>query len=104
MGETLAESYLKERKYKILEKNYSNYLGEIDLIALNDEVIVFIEVKLRNSLEYGAPCEAVTPFKQRKIRSVAMYYLQKNNLTDKDCRFDVIEVFDDKVKHIENCF
>ena len=65
---------------------------------------MFIEVKARQTLAYGRPSEAVNHYKQQKIRSVASLYLVKNNLNDSPCRFDVIEVLDGEINHIENAF
>lgn len=103
-GEFDAAEYLKKKKYKILAKNYKNKLGEIDIIAKDKDYIVFIEVKTRSSLAFGRPSEAVTPAKQHKVQLAAQVYLKQERLTDQPCRFDVIEVLDDKINHIENAF
>ena len=103
-GEILAQNYLKKQKYKILETNYSCKLGEIDIIAKENDTIVFVEVKTRTSEMYGRPCEAVTPFKQNKIRTIAKYYLMLKHAFEVNCRFDVIEVLDDEINHIKNAF
>lgn len=104
IGEIKAQNFLKKKKYKLLETNYSCALGEIDIIALQKDVIVFVEVKTRTSEDFGRPCEAVTPYKQNKIRSVASYYLMLKGWTERNARFDVIEVLDDEINHIENAF
>lgn len=104
LGEKLAESYLKKQKYYILEKNYKNKLGEIDIIAKDGETLVFIEVKTRKTTEFGLPREAVTKFKQNKIRLVATEYLKKNNSLNASCRCDVIDILDDNITHIKNAF
>lgn len=104
IGEVLAVNFLKKNKYKILETNYSSKLGEIDIIALKNKTIVFVEVKARESKNFGSPCEAVTPYKQQKIRTVANYYLMLNGWVEENCRFDVIEVLDGELNHIENAF
>ena len=103
-GEIIAQNFLKKKKYKILETNYSNAIGEIDIIALQKNVIVFVEVKTRSSNEFGRPCEAVTLYKQNKIRTVASYYLMIKGWSERDVRFDVIEVLDDEINQIENAF
>ena len=54
-GETLAEQFLRDKKYSILEKNYTTKIGEIDIIAKKDDIIVFVEVKARNSKRFGMP-------------------------------------------------
>ncbi len=104
-GEVLASNYLINKKYKIIKQNYSNNMGEIDIIAMQNKTIVFVEVKARKTLAFGRPSEAVNQFKQRKIKNVAKLYLIKNHLLDKDVRFDVIEIIgDDEINHIENAF
>ena len=103
-GEIKAQNFLKKIGYKILEANYSCALGEIDIIALQKKTIVFVEVKTRTSEEFGRPCEAVTPYKQNKIRAVARYYLMIKGWSDRDARFDVIEILDEEIKQIENAF
>lgn len=104
IGEFNAIKYLENKKYKILEKNYKNKLGEIDIIASFKNAIVFIEVKRRITLAFGRPGEAVGVYKQQKIRKIASLYLIKNKLTNSPCRFDVIEVLDNEINHIENAF
>lgn len=104
IGELCAKKYLESKKYKILEQNYKNKLGEIDIIAMDKKTLVFVEVKERSTLAYGRPGEAVNICKQQKIRSVASLYLVKNNLHDSPCRFDVIEVLGGEINHIENAF
>ncbi len=103
-GEAVAFNYLIENNYKILNTNFSCKLGEIDIIAQKDDNIVFVEVKARTSKLYGLPREAVTKEKQRHIKNTALFYLQKTNNLDKFCRFDVIEILDGKINHIENAF
>ncbi len=103
-GELLAINYLKKIKYNIIETNYKNKLGEIDIIAKINNTIVFVEVKERETSLFGRPCEAVDYVKQNKIRNVATLYLIKNKLMDSLVRFDVIEVIDNKINHIINAF
>ena len=89
-SESLAVRYLKKNGYKILEQNYRNKLGEIDIIAKEKGVLVFVEVKARKTLFYGSPKWAVTPKKQRKISMVALYYLKSTKQTHVKARFDVV--------------
>ena len=104
IGEARAFNYLKENNYKILIINYKCKLGEIDIIAQKDDVLVFVEVKARTTLKFGLPRESVTAYKQHKIKMVASYYLQKTKQFNKVCRFDVIEILGDKINHIQNAF
>ena len=103
-GEILAQKYLKKQKYKIIEKNYKTRYGEIDIIALDKNYIVFIEVKTRVSTKFGRASEAVDSNKQRYIKNVALGYLKINDLLNSNVRFDVIEVYDEEINHIKNAF
>ena len=103
-NEQLAYEYLKKRKYKILEINYVNAIGEIDIIAKDKNAIVFVEVKFRESAAFGYPMEAVDVRKQNKIRRVATIYLKQNSLFDEEIRFDILSVLGEEITHIENAF
>lgn len=104
VGENFATRFLKEKGYQILEQNYRNKIGEIDIVAKQKDIIVFVEVKSRNSAKFGLPREAVTVHKQNKIRKVALVYLSQKRLMNVQCRFDVVEYFAGQITHIENCF
>jgi putative endonuclease len=91
-GEDLVVRYLKKKGYKVLERNYTCPMGEIDIIARDKKTIVFVEVKTRRSLSYGSARLAITPHKQRKISMTALYYLKCNCQMDQDARFDVVTV------------
>ena len=94
IGEKIAQDYLRNEDYKILETNFYTRRGEIDIIAKDkDETIVFVEVKTRTSLEFGNPAEAVSYSKIEHILKTAKYYLYVNKIKDTSIRFDVIEVF-----------
>jgi len=103
-GEVKVKKFLKKKGYKILECNYKTKFGEIDIIALDKETIVFVEVKTRSSDAFGTPSEAVTFIKQKKYKKVAEEYLQKNASIESACRFDVVEVLDEEINHIKNAF
>ena len=103
-GESVVSLYLKNNKYKILNQNYKTKVGEVDIVAMQKNTIVFIEVKMRETCAFGRPSEAVNTFKQAKIRRVAEEYLVRNRLTDSQIRFDVLEVIGQDVNHIENAF
>lgn len=104
IGEILAKNYLKKKKFKILETNFKCKIGEIDIIASKNNIIVFVEVKFKSTKKFGLPREMVTLHKQNKIKLVASYYLQIKKLYSSICRFDVIEIFDKDINHIENAF
>lgn len=108
-GEEFAVNYLIKNGYKILEKNYhfSRY-GEIDIIALDKNVLCFIEVKTRSSDKFGTPFEAITKSKLDKIRKSALFYLQNSKTFYENSRIDAISVFlsgentEPRIKHIKN--
>ena len=103
--EIKAEEYLLQNGYKILERNFRNRSGEIDIIAKDGEYFCFIEVKYRTTNDFGNPFEAVDYQKQNPIRKVANYYFMKNKLSEwTPCRFDVIGFVGEEMMHIENAF
>ena len=89
-GERAAERALKRKGLKILTRNYRVAAGEIDIVALDRGVIVFVEVKTRVQ---GEPAEAVTLEKQRRITRAALWFLKRHGLLETArCRFDVVAV------------
>lgn len=92
LGEKMAANYLEQRGYLILERNYKVKSGEIDIIAAEKDVLVFVEVKTRSSCLFGRPLEAVDRRKQQKIIRTAQWYLSRTNQYHKACRFDIIEI------------
>jgi putative endonuclease len=109
VGEDLAEEFLVNKGYEIIQRNYRYGHGEIDIIASDRETLVFIEVKTRNNLEFGPPELAVTKSKQRQIRKIAESYLFEKEIKDTDCRIDVIGILliknqDPHINHIVNAF
>ena len=103
-GEQLALKYLSRHKFKILEKNYTCPVGEADIIAINNGMLVILEVKSWSTLEFGRPAEAVDSVKQRKLQNIALFYQKKKRLLDMPIRFDVVEVLGEEINHIENAF
>lgn len=91
-GERLAVRHLKKSGLKIVARNYRNRFGEIDIIALDGQTIVFVEVKTRKSNAAGNPLEAVDEIKQAKIIQVAQAYLKQRRLFEYSVRFDVIGI------------
>ena len=104
IGEELATELLKKKSYKILQRNYKNVLGEIDIIAKDKDYLLFVEVKFRNTRMFGRASEAVDKRKQHKIRQVALLYLKQKRQLESNVRFDVVEVYDNEINHIENAF
>ncbi len=90
-GQAVARRFLEGLGFRILEENYACPLGEIDLIAQEGEVLVFVEVKTRRSMRFGGPAEAVHARKQRQILRAAEAYLKERRLKG-PCRVDVVAV------------
>ena len=114
-GEALAASYLKRNGFTILDQNWEGDSGEIDLVALDGNTIVFVEVKTRSSESYGKAKEAVDKRKKNHVSKVAKEYLKKKGETKRRVRFDVVAVsikgdtlFDrlrsPKIEHIKGAF
>ncbi len=91
-GEEIAVRYLKNRGYKIVERNYRIRLGEVDIIAEQDDDLVFIEVKTRSGTLFGSPFESVTARKQKQLSKVALEYISKRGCHDRPARFDVVGI------------
>lgn len=103
--EISACEYLEKQGYRIVERNFRIHRGEIDIIALDDDVLVFVEVKYRRKNSFGYSAEAVTIQKQRIIYKVAEGYLTLNaKYRNKPCRFDVIAIDNNELSHIKNAF
>lgn len=100
-GEEEATKFLIENGYKILTRNYSCRFGEIDIIAIEDNCLAFIEVKTRTTLKYGAPENAVNYWKQKHLSLSARNYIEQYHMNNYFARFDVIEVF---AKSADNSF
>ncbi len=103
-----AAKYLKKRKYKLIDFNFTSRFGEIDLIVKNKKYICFVEVKQRNESSIALPREFVDECKQRKIIKTAEFYLAYHP-TDLQPRFDVIEIYTENnkiksIKYLENAY
>lgn len=92
MGEDIAVDHLEKQGYQILSCNYRCTFGEIDIIALDKDELVFIEVKTRTNTNYGLPYESVTKTKQQRIRKIAIHYVQEMHPSIYNFRFDVISI------------
>lgn len=105
-GEDLAVSYMTNKGYEILCRNYLKPYGEIDIIALKDDIICFVEVKTRKSSQFSYPREAVNYHKQQRIIKASQMYMMENNINNYLIRFDVVEVLTEsrKINYIENAF
>lgn len=107
-GEDLAANYLKELGYQILERNYRCKLGEVDIIARENDTLVFIEVRTRSSLDFGLPQESINRRKRHQISKVALEYMIRKKLKNIPARFDVVAISlkpgKEKVDHIKDAF
>ena len=92
LGESLAVDVLRARGYSILARRYRCRYGEIDIIAEEGACVVFIEVKLRTTDLFGEAFEAIPRWKRRRIITVALEYLSRNDLLDRPVRFDVAAI------------
>ena len=106
-SEIIASEFLKNKGYKILEVNYKNKVGEIDVIAKDKDYLVFVEVKARTSQKFGHPFEAIDEIKQQKIHAVASLYMVKHGKYGTNCRFDAISILgleNPEITHIIDAF
>ncbi len=92
-GEAAAAEYLAGHGYRIYARNFRAPVGEIDIIAGQPGLVVFVEVKTRRSLRCGTPATAVNYRKQQKIIQTARWFIRQRHLEECLCRFDVIEVY-----------
>ncbi len=92
MGEEFASLFLTNKGIKIIDKNYFSKFGEIDLIGIENKTIIFIEVRLRSTKNYGLPYESITKSKLDKIQKSIEIFLSENDYSDYDCRFDVVSL------------
>lgn len=106
VGEDLAVNFLTENGYEILDRNFRDYFGEIDIIAKKDDTISFVEVKERVSDAFGNAFEFVDKNKQEKIKKCAVSYLISKKIEDLQPRFDVVEVYpnEKKINFYEDAF
>ncbi len=103
-GEHAAERFLTEQGMSSVARRYRGGDGEIDLIMLDRDVLVFVEVKYRPHQSAGAGLLAVTPAKQRRMTHAAMSFLLEKEWMDRQIRFDVVEITRDGFLHIPNAF
>jgi putative endonuclease len=109
MGEAIAVHHLQLLGLRILETNFRyGKMGEIDIVAMDGETLVFCEVKMRHSDEYGPPRAAITEEKQRKLRRLAQAYLFQHEIGQHACRFDVVCIMKqgntNEIEYIRNAF
>jgi putative endonuclease len=107
-GEARAAAHFRALGYELVDRNWRSPLrslpGELDLILLRGDQLVFCEVKARQSNGYGGAAHAVDADKQRRIRALAAAWLMENRLVDVDVRFDVIAIDGVRLTHLESAF
>ncbi len=109
-GERAAVKYLKRLGFRIVARQYSTAWGEIDIVAIDGQTIVFVEVKTRKSIVAGHPFEAVNREKQSKLTRMALAYLKRYKLLEHSARFDVVSIIwpDEsrtaEITHFRNAF
>jgi len=104
IGEDMAVEFLKSCGVKILERNYQNRFGEIDIIGMEDNTLLFIEVKYRKNESFGYPLEAVGFAKREKIRKMARFFLNENHYYRYNIRFDCIGIIGSQIEWIKGAF
>lgn len=109
VGEAWAERFLRAKGYRILARNLRTSLGELDLVAEDAGVLVFVEVKARTTEAFGGALSAVDRRKQAKLVKLASQYLARRHWSDKPCRFDVVLVQGEpsaqgRIEHLQNAF
>lgn len=100
LGEELAKNYLKKLGYKIIETNFRKGYGEIDIIAIDKDTLVFVEVKTRSSNLFGRPIEAITPFKLKTLAKTAVLYKKLHPKLPGRLRIDAVSVMIENGKAI----
>ena len=98
-----AAAYLAGRGLVILARNYRTRLGEIDVVARDGDVLVFVEVRMRADGHFGGALESVTPRKQRRIAAAAGMYLRQFPRPPR-CRFDVVTVEYGEIRWLKGAF
>lgn len=103
-GELLARSHLERSGLRCLGTNYQTRWGELDLICMEGETIVFVEVKRRCDHRFGSPDESVPPWKQSRMVRCAMHYVRRFGLADRMLRFDVVAIDGRGIRHHRHAF
>ncbi len=104
IGEDSVIDYLKEKRCRILERNFRYRKKEVDIIAEENGVIIFVEVKVRRGSSFGTGLESINNRKIDNIASVAIHYLKKNKLDNSNVRFDVASIDNNKLLYIKDAF
>lgn len=92
LGENLACEFLGKNGYSIIEKNFRCPGGEVDIIAQQQDTLVFVEVRTKRSRRFGGPEESITPVKMERLRNIAAYYWQSHSNLTESWRIDVVAI------------
>jgi len=108
-AEELACRHLEDQGLRLLARNYRSPFGEIDLIMQHADTVVFVEVRFRRNVRFGAPAETVDARKRGRLRTSAEHYLQRSKkASKKPCRFDIVAITQDpggqRLKWFQNAF
>ena len=103
-GEERAARWYRARGYQVLARNWRCRDGELDLVVARGRTLVVVEVKARRTDRFGAPVEAVTVAKQRRIRHLAMRYLEATGARPGRIRFDVVSILGGRLEVVEGAF
>lgn len=109
-GEAIAREHLQKQGYAILVNNFRCKLGEIDIIAQDKHIVVFVEVRTLTSAKFGPAYNTVTYHKQQQVKRAALFYISQHNLVNTQFRFDVIGITlnqqtgEHHLDHIPNAF
>lgn len=109
-GEALARDYLISKGYKILNLNFRNKFGEIDIICKKNNLLIFCEIKSRYSNSFGSPIESITCYKQKQIIKLSELYLISKKYYNFNVRYDIIEVIFNTItsshiiNHVQDAF
>lgn len=110
IGEKIAEDYLVKKGYQVLDRKFITRFGELDLVTLDRDCVVFIEVKTRTSMTFGTPEESITPAKLERLEKAGLLWLQANPSSPDDWRIDAIAILLDshqqaeEIRHYNNIF
>ena len=107
LGENIAKDFLKQRGFIIIAMNWRHLHYEIDIIARQQNILVFVEVTTRSTFKYGFPDESIDHKKENRLREAAEIYIEQENLHN-EIRFDIVSIvknnFGEKVYHITDAF
>lgn len=103
-GEDAAASWYEAKGYEVVARNWRCREGELDLVLRRARMIVFCEVKTRSSDRFGAPVEAVTHDKRRRLRALAARWLEQSSSSPREIRFDVASVLAGEIEVLEGAF